>query len=805
MDLNTILSWFKRGCKPTEAQFAATFRSFRHKDDPVPMEDVTGLSYALANKSEKGHTHTLAEITDYDGGDKEVLNAMVANDTAELEAFTKTVGMYYILLADQTLYQYVHDEDTDTDTLTEVDPDGKVVYSAYDADDNLHIYLYNVPNMEFQDVTNEQVNKTIYTNDLDTLITRQLKNGIYSVVHINSGIDGNIYGDAYTLTVGDGSVFSRVLECRSGWAQAVLIDESYQWEWHRYAYTGHKHQMSDVEGLPAALDDKADANHNHDAAYAAKNHEHSQYLTQHQDISQKQDKTDNSLLTTAKTVIGAINELWTKFKDYLKGIQHVTYAQLKTMRDSGTLVAGQWYRITDYMTTVANDPEARSAGHPFDLLVMATSVNTLSEEAKAINSSRDSDGYFAEANLKAWKIWYCLDNDVKRFQWVDAERGKGIIWRMIDEWQNDCPYDFKNVQFKRYAITDDSPHGELEALNGKYYGYNGEMKDVHIEDENDFVWAYTFTLIDENDEWVDYSIKKEGALDAGTDWGYLKQFKIGRCEYNRIRNIYVAVTIDYQCYRTLMLNNIVLISTISEENGLSGEMQLNEFGTGNYNMTLKDNPEKNIFGSKCYNNIAGSYSNTFGNDCGGNTFGNNCNDNTFGNYFQYNTFGNNCYHNTFGNSCDSNTFGNSCYSNTFWNYCSSNTFGNSCESNTFGNYCSSNTFGNGCYYNTFGNDCYYNTFGNNCNDNTFGNNCNDNTFGNNCRYITVHNSVQYVAVNGGSTDSSYVQNAQILNGTHGSDSSNRLQISFQEGVDYCQFAGLNSNGILKIWVPSDAA
>lgn len=187
MDLNTILSWFKRGCKPTEAQFAATFRSFRHKDDPVPMEDVTGLSYALANKSEKGHTHTLAEITDYDGGDKEVLNAMVANDTAELEAFTKTVGMYYILLADQTLYQYVHDEDTDTDTLTEVDPDGKVVYSAYDADNNLHIYLYNVPNMEFQDVTNEQVDKTIYTNDLDTLITRQLKNGIYSVVHINSG------------------------------------------------------------------------------------------------------------------------------------------------------------------------------------------------------------------------------------------------------------------------------------------------------------------------------------------------------------------------------------------------------------------------------------------------------------------------------------------------------------------------------------------------------------------------------------------------------------------------------------------
>ena len=51
--------------------------------------------------------------------------------------------------------------------------------------------------MEFQDVTNEQVDKTIYTNNLDTLITRQLKNGIYSVVHINSGIDGNTYAKFY--------------------------------------------------------------------------------------------------------------------------------------------------------------------------------------------------------------------------------------------------------------------------------------------------------------------------------------------------------------------------------------------------------------------------------------------------------------------------------------------------------------------------------------------------------------------------------------------------------------------------------
>ncbi len=153
-------------------------------------------------------------------------------------------------------------------------------------------------------------------------------------------------------------------------------------------------------------------------------HTHSQYLTEHQDISGKQDKTDNSLLTIAKTIVGAVNELLGKFKDYLKGIQSVTYAELKNLRDTGTLSAGQWYRITDYSTTVANDAEARSAGHPFDLLVVATGTNTLSEEARAMKSNRDTSNYFAKANLSAWKVWYCLDNDATRFAWADTENSR---------------------------------------------------------------------------------------------------------------------------------------------------------------------------------------------------------------------------------------------------------------------------------------------------------------------------------------------------------------------------------------------
>ena len=55
----------------------------------------------------------------------------------------------------------------------------------------------------------------------------------------------------------------------------------------------------------------------------------------------------------------------------------------------------------------------------------------LNEEARAIQ--HEGDTYFADCDLNAWKIWYCLDNDATRFAWTDSAKGKGVIYRMIDE------------------------------------------------------------------------------------------------------------------------------------------------------------------------------------------------------------------------------------------------------------------------------------------------------------------------------------------------------------------------------------
>lgn len=359
----------------------------------------------------------------------------------------------------------------------------------------------------------------------------------------------------------------------------------------------------------------------------------------------------------------------------------VTYGQLVEMRQAALLEPGMLYRITDYATTTVQE-NTRSAGNQFDIVVMALDSKTLAERAWAM--PHDGDEYFKNSKLEAWQLWYSLDNDTDRFAWADPVNGKGVIYRMIDEFFNDCPYDFKNIQFKR-ALTD----GEYDP------------------DEGEDVWCYTFTWIDEDGEAVDASAFCQNiAGDEGFVYGVHDNSMLPCIEYDFHPE-------EHSDKLAFALNDNVFISSYQYEDGTFYGIYGNHFGTS-------------------------CYSNTFGNNCRRNSFGNDCFRNTFGNY---------CYGNSFGNSCGGNTFGNNCYDNTFGNGCNFNSFGNDCGSNKFGNYFQNNTFGNDCYNNSFGNSCSGNTFGNDCCDNTFGNNCYGNTFGNNFLSSSIGDNVNNVKVN----------------------------------------------------------
>ena len=328
---------------------------------------------------------------------------------------------------------------------------------------------------------------------------------------------------------------------------------------------------------------------------------------------------------------------------------NTTWAELKTLRDNSQLVAGQQYRITDY-TCTTTDVATKSAGHVFDIIVTADDESTLNEVARAVK--HDGDEYFANSDLSAWKIWYCIDNDTNRFAWADSTNGKGVIYRMIDDLNNDVPYDFKNIQFYRQW---------------------DEAKQLWctIPDGNTGVPCYTFSSVGDSSttEFTDMS------LDAS-------------------KNVYSNVIKEYINIGKQTLNNICFFGYSCYLNSFGGECYFNSFGPG---------CDTNTFGCRCNTN-------SFGYGCSFNTFGNKFEHNSLGTYFLSNSFGNDCSYNSSDDTCFGNSFGNMCVYNSIGESCSYNSFGNKCSYIKFASDSSATTkYG---YYqnNHFGDDCEYIVF-----------------------------------------------------------------------------------------------
>ncbi len=385
--------------------------------------------------------------------------------------------------------------------------------------------------------------------------------------------------------------------------------------------------------------------------------------------------------------------------------------------------------------------------------------------------------YFANSKLEAWKLKYCLDNDTSRFAWADEVNGKGVIYRMIDEFNNDVPYDFKNIIYQtrpgftynqwgqEYTFTRDTGLDMIIA-DIQYYGYVGYR---------------TPTAWSSNTCWLrdDPATTSSVVYDAsGATTGYGNIIAVSNENYDvytfsRTKTATQDFDVSlngflYSCYSNTIRPYVVEQAQVLNRITFVGWYAATSYpGLYCYNNTFGDNCHSNTFGNNCYANTFGNscYANTFGTVCYNNTFGDNCHSNTFGNNCYANTFGNSCYANTFGTVCYNNTFGDNCHSNTFGNNCYANTFGNSCYANTFGTVCYNNTFGDYCQSNTFGTDCYNNTFGECYQSNTFGEYCQSNTFGNNCRYLRINN-----------ISATIKRNIYVDNGFNGASSANRFDL-----------------------------
>lgn len=274
-------------------------------------------------------------------------------------------------------------------------------------------------------------------------------------------------------------------------------------------------------------------------------------------------------------------------------MESVTWAVLKAIRDAGMLVAGKRYRITDYVATVANVSGAQSANHPFDVIVTAVSPSALDEHARAI--AHVGDLYFSGNDLAAWDVWYCLDNDVSRFGWADQTNGKGVVYRLVDEWLNDCPYDFKGICFSR-------------------------------ETDGTAVWRYTFD---------------GGAAGAGSDYSLDPSQEVYHNTVGRMRTVFSFSSGDVW---KQVLNNIVFLGVKCYRNTIGRDCGQITVGDRFYDSEIGGGSGNIVLGSKCFRC-------RFGRHCTIIRFGDNCNDNAIADKSDSITFGSTCRQNIVGRSC----------------------------------------------------------------------------------------------------------------------------------------------------------
>lgn len=186
----------------------------------------------------------------------------------------------------------------------------------------------------------------------------------------------------------------------------------------------------------------------------------------------------------------------------------IAHSELVDLRDSGRLVQGNKYRITDYNALFKT---LRSAQHQFDIVVEALSSSKLSEKASAMR--HEGDVYFENSNLELWTVYYSLDNDTSRFKEALAS-GKGFIWRLIDEYNNDVCFDFKNALFTMSGSDFPFITSSDGSLDFYLFSYN---KGTGFSSQSDIIDLSTTNPSNVSNNFVSFDLKQDFYVVLGSD------------------------------------------------------------------------------------------------------------------------------------------------------------------------------------------------------------------------------------------------------------------------------------------------
>lgn len=222
------------------------------------------------------------------------------------------------------------------------------------------------------------------------------------------------------------------------------------------------------------------------------------------------------------------------------GMQSVTYDELVNLKETGKLVPGMAYRITDYSPCCYNSrqgdygvrgqsglapaysifgeydasaydatgklPPGYKSYENFDIIVLATSPYSLNENCRftaheGMTVQDDPAAYAHSCNLEAWRGKYVLGMDLQKAPWtpyIEEEgvikpapadaynpRGyKGAVYWMQDEHGNEAPFDFMQMVILNKAVsnpyTEDDSEPALKVLSYAYLFSSQDDKPVNI-------------------------------------------------------------------------------------------------------------------------------------------------------------------------------------------------------------------------------------------------------------------------------------------------------------------------------------
>lgn len=417
----------------------------------------------------------------------------------------------------------------------------------------------------------------------------------------------------------------------------------------------------------------------------------------------------------------------------------ISYSDLVALRTAGKLVPGQQYRITDYATIINGSYNLSDLGSQgyihyaravdndfFDVIVTADDASHLNENARACRRAEST--YAPDAKPEAWEIKYCLDNDTSRFAWASSD-GKGVIYYMKDEFGNEAGYDFKDIQFIRYGLSESQHHpagisDSYELIHDENEGYYGRYGTPFHLFQALQAYASAGTYVNP------FSIDDGGNPLTYYDYDFaVGPAILGAIQYAEVDGTYLS-TFDAGWYYTFDFAG----EDASVHENAGYYCRQNSIGAC-CDAALAFVADKfDTYGLPCnvwmcFFSTANIQDNKLEDDCFYNTFGANSWRNHMSKLSAMNCFGDGCYDLHLGNRCTGNIFERNCIYDVLGDECKYNIFHYSFFDSTLGAECQQNYFCSSTHRNSLGVDCKSNVFYCACMDNELSSNCNQNSVG----------------------------------------------------------------------------